>query len=354
MIFSWLYWNPNRFIFTFPYLDRPIAWYGFFFVIGFVIGYFMMIRMLTTSLRHSQYVTDRDIINWKELIKGLHTTNFATFLSSKAKKIQENDQLSSKEKNLLIESLNDTLSDPNTPYTRENINEHLPSAISSLRDLATSLTDRLTWYIIAGTLIGSRLGHVFLYDWPRYKNNPIDIIKIWEGGLASHGGTVGVFIALYLYWRHIRRDYPEIPFLSLLDKVCVPTALVAFFIRIGNFINQEILGTKTTVPWAIIFGNPADGSGVYPRHPVQLYEAFAYLGTFFIMLWLWSKKREELKHGFITGLFFVLIFTSRFFLEYFKMPQGMMIDESMIQTGQLLSIPFIIFGIWLMARKEKI
>lgn len=215
------------------------------------------------------------------------------------------------------------------------------------------LLDRLTWFVIAGTIVGARLGHVFFYEWPHYRENPIEILEVWKGGLASHGGVVGIFLALFFYQRMISKKYPGFTFLFILDCIVIPTALEACFIRIGNFWNQEILGTATDVPWAVIFGDPADGSLPMPRHPVQLYEAFAYLLCFVFLLYLWRFKNALNFSGRLSGIFFIFIFTARFFLEFFKAPQSAMMDESVIQTGQLLSIPVIIVGVILLMRSYR-
>lgn len=222
------------------------------------------------------------------------------------------------------------------------------------KNLAFLLTDRMTWFIVCGTIIGARLGHVFFYEWPRYKNDPIEIIKVWEGGLASHGGAIGVILALYLYYRIVViKKAPSLSFLNLLDIVCIPTALVGCFIRLGNFMNQEILGIPSDVPWAIIFGHSYENMGSpLPRHPVQLYEALAYLSIFVILSFLWKFRLEKLKSGFVFGLFLVLLFSSRFFLEFWKTNQSIMLDESWLQTGQYLSIPFILAGLFLLFRKN--
>jgi phosphatidylglycerol---prolipoprotein diacylglyceryl transferase len=365
MMYAWLYWDPNRFIFTVPLIDRPIAWYGFFFVIGFIIGYFIMTKMLRITLRHTQYVAERDIQDWSLLIKPFTSgpspdlpkqKTVLSYFSEKAKiaikKLELGKTPSRDDRTMIIEGINEAISDPNNSITRENIDTCFPNAIYSLKDLAMYLTDRLTWFIIGGTLIGARLGHVFFYDWARYQKHPIDILKIWEGGLASHGGAIGVIIAIVLYLWFIRKRFPEIKFLALLDNVVVPTALVGCFIRIGNFFNQEIIGTETDLPWAVVFGHPYDGSGIFPRHPAQLYESVCYLITFFVLGWLWINKREILKTGYLTGLFFVMIFTSRFIVEFVKVPQGGIVDDSFLQTGQVLSIPFIFVGLWLMFRPK--
>lgn len=208
------------------------------------------------------------------------------------------------------------------------------------------LVDRLTWFVVAGTVIGARLGHVFLYDWPRYQHNPLSILKIWEGGLASHGGALGVMLALFFYKKFIlEKKYPEFTLLKLMDLIVIPTALVGCFIRIGNFFNQEIVGTPSKMPWAIIFENPFEGEAGIPRHPTQLYEAFAYLLVFIGIVRIWQKTNLKQYPGMITGLFFTTVFSARFVIEYYKTPQSLVINESWLQAGQLLSIPFIILGI---------
>lgn len=273
-------WDPPSDLFTVPFLDRPIKFYGAFFVLGFVIGYFIMVSMLKRKLHHT------------------------------AKPIKKDK--------------------------------------ATLSEVSVRLTDKLIWFTVGGTIIGARLGHVFFYEWARYKDHLGDIFKVWEGGLASHGGAIGVFIALILYKRFVLKDYPEITFIRLMDMVVIPTALVGCCIRIGNVFNQEILGTETTLPWAILFAHPADGSAPVPRHPVQLYEAIAYLATFFFLYYLWKARSATLKPGVLSGLFFIFVFGSRFFLEFFKTTQGVMVEGSPLQTGQILSIPFVLVGVILL------
>ena len=135
--------------------------------------------------------------------------------------------------------------------------------------------DQLLLYLIGGTIIGARLGHCLLYDPSYYLSNPIKILAVWEGGLASHGGGVGVLIGLYLYKRKTQESY-----LWLLDRIAIPTALTAFFIRIGNLFNSEILGVPATVPWAVIF----ERIDSIPRHPAQVYEASSYVLIFFLLV----------------------------------------------------------------------
>ena len=169
--------------------------------------------------------------------------------------------------------------------------------------------DRFAVYVIVATLIGARLGHILFYrDLREFALAPWRIFMTWEGGLASHGGAIAILIALWLFSRKVK-----ISARRLLDFLVVPTALAGCFIRMGNFINQEILGTPTTVPWAIVFMHPADGSPAVPRHPVQLYEGCFYLALFFV---LWFQRR--MKDGRVGGIFLVAVFAFRFLIEFVK------------------------------------
>lgn len=289
---GWLYWDPPREAFRVPLIDHPVVWYGILFVTGFIFGYFIFHFMLTQFLRQSPSLF--------------------------------------------------------------SISNSTPSSFSTSPERVSHfLCDRLCWFIILGTLIGARLGAVFFYDWPLFRQNPIEVFKIWHGGLASHGGVVGVMIALYLFSRYVRQWMSQLTFLRLLDYVAVPSALVACFIRLGNFMNQEILGVPTTLPWGIIFGHPIDDHLIVPRHPVQLYEALAYLIIFFILWKCWKQQPKEEKPGALVGLLFILIFTSRFILEFLKTEQPSILDVSFLQMGQLLSLPFIALGFFLFCRAKR-
>ncbi|MDB2614242.1 prolipoprotein diacylglyceryl transferase [Chlamydiales bacterium] len=212
------------------------------------------------------------------------------------------------------------------------------------------LTDRLVWFTIIGCIVGARLGHVLFYDQAFYFTYPHKILYVWEGGLASHGGTVGVFIALLILWFRGKNDFKPLSFLQFFDLFIVPVALVGMLIRLGNFFNQEVLGTPTNLPWGITFLHPADGLSTVPRHPVQLYEALLYFFIFASLSYLSTKK---LRTGVISGLFFISIFSGRFILEFWKSSQGGVFDDNIIQTGQLLSLPFILIGIFLVFKKPK-
>ena len=200
--------------------------------------------------------------------------------------------------------------------SRDELETLFKGALASPKETAYFLTDRLCWFTVAGTIIGARLGEVFFYNWPYYSKHPIEIFKTWHGGLASHGGVIGVAIALYLYRLYIRRWLPELTFLRILDYVAIPSALVAFFIRMGNFMNQEILGTPTTLPWGVIFGHPEGEPLPIARHPVQRYEGLAYLMTFFILWFYWKKKKELEKPGAIVGLLLSLFLAAVLSLNF--------------------------------------
>ena len=199
-------------------------------------------------------------------------------------------------------------------------------------------------FLIVSTIIGARLGHVFFYQWDYYKDHPIEIFKIWEGGLASHGGTIAIIIGLFIFsWTVSKR-----PASWTFDKIVVPIALVAGLIRLGNLMNSEIYGDVTEMPWGFVFLRNGE---IVAKHPTQIYEAGCYFILFAILMWMYWKKNLEERPWLLTGIFFIGIFVPRFFIEYIKEVQVEkeygMIQEYGINMGQLLSIPFIILGIFL-------
>lgn len=260
-----MYWNPDPVAFTIPLLNLPIFIYGICFVLGFILGYYVMLK--------------------------------------------------------LLEENNNTLS----------------------KETARDLLDKLTWFVVLGTIVGARLGHVFFYDWDYYKDHLLEILNTREGGLSSHGGTIGILLALPLFYYLFFKPTYKKSFLSLLDMLVIPTCIAGFFIRIGNFFNQEIIGSETDLPWGVVFGKLQDFP-LIARHPSQLYEALCYLILFFFLLFLWKKPFIRAKEGLITALFFILLFGSRFFVEFTKEVQHSIIDQSTLQAGQWLSLPFIFLG----------
>ncbi|MGK5593820.1 MAG: prolipoprotein diacylglyceryl transferase [Parachlamydiaceae bacterium] len=234
------------------------------------------------------------------------------------------------------------------PILTQNLAITARSKNQDLRQLAQKLIDKLAWFVIGGTVIGARLGHVFFYDWDRYKHNLIAILNTREGGLASHGGAIGVILSLLCFYHFVLKRFASTSLLQLIDMIVIPAALVGCFIRIGNFFNQEIVGIPSQAPWAVVFGHPADGGAIIPRHAVQLYEAAAYLFIFISLYSLWQWKKMALPQGVISGLFFLLVFSSRFVLEFWKAEQTAIIDQNFLQMGQILSLPFIFLGIALL------
>lgn len=200
----------------------------------------------------------------------------------------------------------------------------------------------LLCYLIIGTVVGARLGHVFFYAWDYYSAHPADILKIWEGGLASHGGTIGNIIGLLLFSWLVSKKSPSWVF----DKVVVPVALVAGLIRLGNLMNSEIYGDYTQMPWGFIFVRNGE---TLASHPTQIYEAVAYFVLFGLLMWMYWKRNAEERPWLITGVFFIWVFGARFLIEYIKNVQErwevQMISDYGMNMGQALSIPFILLGV---------
>lgn len=221
------------------------------------------------------------------------------------------------------------------------------------------LFDPLFLYCFFGILIGARLGHCLFYQPEYYLTSVKHFIEMivpihfmagggWKfvgyEGLASHGGTIGLIVALYLYYHRTRLNLWQV-----LDNIAIATPITACFIRLGNLMNSEIIGKVTDVPWAFIF----ERVDKVPRHPGQLYEAIAYFVFFFVGLWFYRKHPQRVGTGFFFGLCLTLIFTFRFFIEYTKDIQVNFESGMLFNMGQILSIPFIIIGIYCMCRKQK-
>lgn len=206
--------------------------------------------------------------------------------------------------------------------------------------------EQLSIYVILGTVIGARLGHCLFYDPVYYLSNPFEMIKVWEGGLASHGAAIGILTALYLFAKK-KKDQGMI---WTLDRLVIVVALGGALIRLGNLFNSEIIGMQTDVPWAFIFTSVDD----IPRHPAQLYESIAYFISFGVLYFIYLKKTETLKTGFLFGLFLIFIFGFRFFVEFIKEDQSAFEAGMILNMGQILSIPFVLMGFYYMIRKPKV
>ncbi|MCA0430571.1 MAG: prolipoprotein diacylglyceryl transferase [Bacteroidetes bacterium] len=217
--------------------------------------------------------------------------------------------------------------------------------------------DSLTIYMIVGTVLGARLGHCLFYDFDYYMKFPLDILKIHEGGLASHGGAIGIVLAMVFYCVKQKENW-----LWLFDRMVVVVPLSAALIRIGNLMNHEIVGKPSNLPWAFKFLKNDDDLDslqtldipIPARHPAQLYEAIFGILLFVLLYWLWKTKRNNFGKGFMFGLFCVLMFTERFFDEFVKENQSAFENNLAINMGQILSLPFIIVGIIFIIRSYKI
>ncbi len=393
MVTGYFYWDPNRAMFDFnlPLLGRPILWYGFLFAFGFFVAYWVLVYLLRCYFLYHSEVFFADIVHWPDLILKLkgrekHRSVFKVIFSHCSADVQK--QIDHYEPGRLmtkglqegvVRGINACLRDADgkerpmkergllwvqrhlSPFgqlrlqRRLALEQDLFPLVKTLRRRAKEVAERLTVYVVIGTLVGARLGDLLFYqDWKILVQDPLAAIRIWEGGLASHGGAAGILIALVFFDRIIRKAYPIFSLIKILDYVVIPTALAAIFIRIGNFVNQEILGKPTDVPWAVVFGHPADGAPIVPRHPVQLYEALAYLSIFFFLVVYWRRKPFSRPEGKISGLFLIFVFSARFFLEFFKEEQSVYLNNAaLLSMGQLLSLPFIALGFWLFFHRKN-
>ena len=252
--------------------------------------------------------------------------------------------------------------------------------------------DVITFYMVVGTVLGARLGHVFFYDWPAYRAHPGEILKIWHGGLASHGATIGILLAVFIFSVRNKFDY-----LWVLDRIVIVVAIGGACIRLGNLMNSEIVGKPTDVPWAFVFPRdtehlqapvtplppgavlvqrsrlpngeedtqvlpagtpPALGMEMaVPRHPTQIYESLFCVFLLVLLYGLWNRYKARTPRGLLFGLFVVLLFTFRILVEYLKENQVSqetgLIAQYHLNIGQLLSIPFILIGLWVLLRAGK-
>ena len=232
--------------------------------------------------------------------------------------------------------------------------------------VSVDYVEPLLFYVVIATVLGARLGEVFFYSWDYYQNHLIEIllpIRALEGssflfglidgyeftgfrGLASHGATIGILIGLYLY----QKQYSYKPLIWILDRLVIPVSLGAALVRVGNFFNSEIVGNYTDNNFGVVFLNRGE---IAPRHPAQLYEAIGYLALFFLLRYLYNNKVNR-PNGYLFGLFFVVLFSVRFLVEFVKVSQGGFETYiPLLSTGQWLSIPMILFGLFFMFKKSK-
>lgn len=223
-------------------------------------------------------------------------------------------------------------------------------------NLSDSAHEALLLYGIIGIFVGARLGHCFFYDFDYYSKNIIEIILpikktitgaykfVGFSGLASHGGTVGLIISLYLYSKKYKIKY-----LKVLDLIAIVAPLGAAFIRLANLMNSEMIGNPTTMPWGFIFKRV----DTIPRHPAQLYEAIAYFIIFLVLVIIYKTKNITIGNGFYFGIAITLIFTMRILIEFVKIDQVAFEEGMKLNMGQILSIPFILIGLYFTMRNGQ-
>ena len=344
MIIGYFVWDPNPGMFNFnlPVLNRPVLWYGFLFAFGFFVGYLVLTYLLRRYFLSKPQFRKEDVASWPDLIRNLAGKAIFSQLDLKLQKWcldwKVGQEIPEDIKAAILEAMNKVMYDkaivlerPLSPLNRRlfafmakrvdfdelavmrkrlQIGEELYPALFSIKKKTSQFAEQITFYVIIGAVIGSRLGDVLFYqNWHEIVRNPGSIVAVWQGGLASHGGAAGILVVLWLFAK--RR---LISFWTAVDMAVIPTAIAAVFIRLGNFFNQEILGTPTTLPWGVVFLHPADGGPIVPRHPAQLYEAVWYLCTFIILMAYWHRHFRFEPKGKVTGLFLILVFGFRFFI----------------------------------------
>lgn len=218
-----------------------------------------------------------------------------------------------------------------------------------LENIPDDWADKLLIYMMLAVVLGARFGHVFFYDWDYYSQNLGEIIKIWHGGLASHGGAIGIVIALILFSKFVSKRTP----LWVFDRIMVVVALGAFLIRLGNFMNSEIFGFQTDVAWGVEFVRAKAYYPLVARHPTQLYEAFSYFIVFLALVYIYEKTEYKNKPGFMFGIFLIFAFAARFLIEFLKENQEAFEDSMVLNMGQILSIPFFLAGLYFVFRKHS-
>lgn len=398
MHLSFLYWDPQPIAFTLPFFNHPIAWYGILFAGGFFLGFLLLRSLLEKFFSSRPEYTFEDIKDWEQFKQidpklyggGKKPESFLKRCNELLMKELEPIDLHSfnkREKALLQFAKN--WFEPSSYQKLANrllLEKKHPLFFQALRNRASQFTEKLAFYLMLGTVLGARIGHLLFYEnWTHYLRHPLLIFKTWEGGLASHGGLIGIALALLIFLRRWKKKIPSLSFFLLLDFLVAPAFLCGMFIRLGNFINQEIVGKVTSVPWAVVFKSPAGGLLPLPRHPVQLYEAFFYLAAFLFFLYFFPslfsqayrkllskesdsaaisnmsnypgemgqygghKNSQNLKTcgiGMASSYAITLTFLFRFFIEFFKEEQSRYLFLPYFTMGQYLSLPMIFLGIF--------
>lgn len=372
-VLSHLFWDVHREMFTIPFVGIPITWYGLIFAIGFFVGYCIFVSVLEKLTYYSLYVTHADLKkrdlamdqanalfssrNFSAPAELIHFINQQVIDQGVADQKISWGSFSAKQQKLL--NFFRRIVEPAFYRKIERrmwIGVALDKTLYSVRKKVVMIADSFLVYLVFATVIGARLGHVLFYEpLDTLVSDPWMIFRTWEGGLASHGGILAVFFAVFLFYRRqLKRHFTSFSPLLLLDIIAILTTLEGFFIRVGNFVNQEILGTESTLPWAIVFGSPSNGGASIPRHPAQLYEAFFYLFFSLTIFALWRRFFPRIAAGRAAGVMIFGAFAFRFFIESFKIEQShyFLRGTHPLLMGQLLSLPVIALGLVLMFLPE--
>lgn len=380
--FAWIRWNVDRELFHIPYFHLSVGWYGVLFAIGFLIGYYLFIylcrrlaflnpHLLETDLNWN--VWEREISSHPE-IRAIFGEKLFETSDRKALLAWLNEQAIEKgrfDRQLFFDkrktsrflcSVKRFFKSRLSPEDylrlkrRLSVEELFGPEIINTKKKVVSIADRFLIYLVIATVVGARGGHIFFYeDWTVCYRDPLFIFRVWEGGLASHGGVLAVLVTIFFFYRFVfRRYFPHITPLMVFDTVGICTVIEGFFIRMGNFFNQEIVGIPTNVPWAIIFSTPMNEVGGMPRHPAQLYEAFFYLIFGCMMFYYWRSNFMRIKPGRIGGICLFGAFLFRFFVEGLKPEQSQLFSGSshFLLMGQYLSIPLVFLGIVMIFSNE--
>jgi phosphatidylglycerol:prolipoprotein diacylglycerol transferase len=228
------------------------------------------------------------------------------------------------------------------------------SKVFKKEGISQEILDKLTIYVVIGTVLGARLGHCLFYEPEYYLKHPLEMILPFQfnpfrltgfQGLASHGGMIGILIAIVFFVRKFKK-----PYFWVIDRLAMVAALAGSFIRWGNLMNSEIYGTQTDLPWGFRFMMEQYYEGtapeaIVPKHPTQIYEALSYLAIFFLLRFIYNKNNGQLKNGILTSIFMIATFTARFFIEFIKEDQVGFEEGMSLNMGQWLSVPFVLLGI---------
>lgn len=335
------YWDPRPEIFTIPFVGIPILWYGALFTTGFFLGFFVFVSILRRFFLSDPEYMESDILcpekltAWGKNPRTIVNALNAEIHTEEVKKLPERIKKFVEKSNPL---------NVKRALVRMALDLKLGESVLGIYIKATQIADRIVIYMLVATIVGARLGHYLFYENPReYIQDPLQILRVWEGGLASHGASVTILFALFLCSRWIKKSARGVSWVRLLDFISVPTILCGSFIRLGNFFNQEILGTPTSLAWGVVFGHPSGGPRGISLHPVQLYESSFYFLVFLLLWRLSFSPRFLLAKGKLVGLFFTLVFGFRFLVEFLKFEQSQ-IFSSALTMGQILSIPLVFVG----------